>query len=530
MANLALFNTRPAAASVPRPPVADTRNEAGGLAYALSPEAALAQYAVTGCFGHTFYADADQQLDRVLALAGQVSPRFVAQTAVYAREHGAMKDVPALLVAALTTLEPALARQVFHRVVDNGRMVRNFVQIIRSGVVGRRSLGSLPKRLVCEWLERRTDRQLFEASVGQQPSLADIVKMVHPRPATPAREALYAWLIGRTHDAAQLPEIVREFEAFKADPTRAANVPDVPFQMLTALPLGPEGWTAIARRAPWTMTRMNLNTFARHEVFTQPGLTRRIAERLADAELVRKARAFPYQLLAAAKNAGPGVPEPVPAALETAMEHATANVPRFPGSVVVCPDVSGSMHSPVTGHRPGATSKVRCLDVAALMAATVLRRNPDATVLPFKEDVVDGLRLNPRDTITTNADKLAALPPGGTNCSAPLRRLNERDVRADLVILFSDNESWMDSPLHGRTAGSSATETMREWTRFRHRNPAARLVCVDLQPYATTQASERADILNVGGFADSVFELIARFANGELEAGHWVTQIAAIEI
>ena len=126
------------------------------------------------------------------------------------------------------------------------------------------------------------------------------------------------------------------------------------------------------------------------------------------------------------------------------------------------------------------------------MAATVLRRNPDATVLPFKEDVVDGLRLNPRDTITTNAERLAALPPGGTNCSAPLRRLNERHVRADLVILFSDNESWMDSPQHGRTAGSSATETMREWTRFRHRNPAARLVCVDLQPYATTQASERA--------------------------------------
>ena len=182
------------------------------------------------------------------------------------------------------------------------------------------------------------------------------------------------------------------------------------------------------------------------------------------------------------------------------MEHATANVPRFPGSVVVCPDVSGSMHSPVTGHRPGATSKVRCLDVAALMAATVLRRNPDATVLPFKEDVVDGLRLNPRDTITTNADKLAALPPGGTNCSAPLRRLNERRAKADLVIMFSDNESWMDSPNHGRTAGSSATATMQEWTRFRHRNPAARLVCVDLQPYPTTQASERTDILNVGGF------------------------------
>ena len=54
---------------------------------------------------------------------------------------------------------------------------------------------------------------------------------------------------------------------------------------------------------------------------------------------------------------------------------------------------------------------------------------------------------------------------------------------------------------------------------FRQRNPKARLVCLDIQPNRTTQAAEREDILNIGGFSDQVFEVISAFASGELEGG-----------
>jgi len=93
MANKNLFKTIVGMLS----PKADIVNEAGGLAYKLSPKQALAQYAATGCFNHTFYADAGEQLDKVLALANEVEPEFVAKTAVFAREKGHMKDMPALL-------------------------------------------------------------------------------------------------------------------------------------------------------------------------------------------------------------------------------------------------------------------------------------------------------------------------------------------------------------------------------------------------------------------------------------------------
>lgn len=79
----------------------DTHNEAGGIAYTLTPKQQLAQLAATGCLNNTFYADAQSQLDQVLKLAESLDAEFIAKTAVYARQKGFMKDMPALLLAVL---------------------------------------------------------------------------------------------------------------------------------------------------------------------------------------------------------------------------------------------------------------------------------------------------------------------------------------------------------------------------------------------------------------------------------------------
>lgn len=504
---------------------ADTVNEAGGKAYKLTAKQALAQYASTGCFNQTYYAGADEQLDKVIELAAGIDAEFVAKTAVYSREKGHMKDVPALLVAILSTKDKALFELVFPRVIDNGKMLRNFVQTMRSGVVGRKSLGSLPKRLVRDWFETRSPEQVFKQSVGQSPSFADILKMVHPKPTDAEREALFGYLIGREIRFENLPEIVREYEFYKAGD--ASKVPDVPFQMLTALPLGTAEWTEIARKAPWQMTRMNLNTFQRHGVFSDADIVKIVADRLRDRDAVKRSRVFPYQLLTAYNVAASNseIPREITEALQDAMEIATENVPAIDGKVFVLPDVSGSMGSPATGYRRGSTSAVRCIDIAGLVASAILRKNPTAEVLPFENSVVN-VTLNPRDSVMTNAQKLATIGGGGTNCSAPLYELNRKKAKGDLVIYVSDNESWIDS----NRGWNSGTETMKQWNEFKSRNRDAKLVCIDIQPYGHTQAHERADVLNVGGFSDQVFSLVSDFANGDLSADHWVGVIDKVEI
>jgi 60 kDa SS-A/Ro ribonucleoprotein len=540
MANKTLFQTVKGLFTPP----ANTVNEAGGTAYKLSPKHALAQYAATGCFSQTFYADAGEQLDKVLELTRELDAEFIAKLAIYAREKGFMKDMPALLVAVLSSKDGALLEKIFPRVIDNGKMLRNFVQIMRSGVVGRKSLGSLPKRLVREWFESRPAEAIFKQSVGQSPSFADILKMVHAKPQDAEKEALYGYLIGREVDADKLPEIVKAFEKFKSGDS--LEVPNVPFQMLTALPLSTHDWTEIARNAGWQTTRMNLNTFQRHGVFggndfnvlkkafevlgfknDDNGIVNIIANRLRDRESIRKAKVFPYQLLSAysAASNNAGIPPQITEALQDALEIATENVPEIKGKIYVLPDVSGSMSSSVTGYRKGATSAVRCIDVAGLVTSAILRQNPLAEILPFENDVVN-IPLNPRDSVMTNAQKLASIGGGGTNCSAPLRQLNKAKAQGDLVIYVSDNESWMDT----NRSWNSGTETMKQWNEFKSRNKNAKLVCIDIQPYAHTQAQERADILNVGGFSDQVFTLISEFAGGIMNAEHWVGVIESVEV
>ncbi|MCB1833831.1 MAG: RNA-binding protein, partial [Geminicoccaceae bacterium] len=60
-------------------------------------------------------------------------------------------------------------------------------------------------------------RDLMQTATGSDPSLADIVRMVHPAPQTAERRAFYGWLLGKPYDVAALPAEIAAFEAWKRD-------------------------------------------------------------------------------------------------------------------------------------------------------------------------------------------------------------------------------------------------------------------------------------------------------------------------
>ena len=138
-------------------------------------------------------------------------------------------------------------------------------------------------------------------------------------------------------------------------------------------------------------------------------LVQTIAARLRDPEAIRHAKAFPYQLLAAYTTAEDMLPHGDLRGITGRDGNCDRQCPRLCRGVYVCLDVSGSMATPVTGYRHGATSAVRCVDVAALVTAAVLRGNPSAVVLPFERMALE-ISVNPRDSVMTNAEKLASLP------------------------------------------------------------------------------------------------------------------------
>lgn len=503
MSNKKLFTSNPGNVKD-----ANTVNEAGGKAYALSDKAALAQYALTGTFHGTFYATDQEQLKKVLELANKCDVEFVAKLAVYARQEGLMKDTPAVLTAVVASKSAELLKKIFPLTINDPKMLRNFVQVMRSGVVGRKSLGSAPKKLIQNYLTKLSDEQLFKADVGNNPTLQDIIKMVHPKAENVGRNALYGYLLDKNYDGEALLPLALSFEAFKKN--MESDMPNVPFQMLTALPLTDGHWKTLAKRATWNQIRMNLNSFARHGVFTDKEALSVLVNKLQNEDEVQRARAFPYQLFSTFINLDDTVPMALKVAVQSAGEIAIRNVPTIEGEVVVALDVSGSMKNAVTGNRGTATSKMRCIDVASMFAAAIVRKNPLAKVIPF-DTAIKKVDLNPLDSVMTNAQKLAASGAnGGTDCSVVLEHLNAQNIKADLVAYVSDNQSWIQST----KTYAGETAMMREWSKFHDRNRGAKLLNIDITPVAHTQVYDTESTLNVGGFSDQVFEVAANFARG----------------
>jgi 60 kDa SS-A/Ro ribonucleoprotein len=524
---------------------ADSYNEAGGQAYKFSPKHALAQIAATGCFNGTFYTNAEDQLKEMLRLIDQIDDNvFLAKLAVYARQRAYMKDMPAALLVVLSKRDVELTHQIFGRVVNNGRMLRTTFQMIRSGRFGRTSLSSSLQRAFQNWLNEASVEKLLSASIGNDPSLRDVMRMARPKPRDNARRALYGWLTDRDIEkwapavASDLPVQVQTLTAYRqaeAAETQALLVGgmSVRWDMLADAAKEPLVWRAIARKMGSQALRMNLNTLLRHDVFSNDLAGRKmvdyVAGRIADADEVRRSRQFPYQYLTAYLNASDEVPQKIKTALHTAAEIACGNVPELPGPVVIGLDTSGSMSMSATGYRGrGATSKMRCVDVAALFAAAVLRRNPDSVVIPFDTRAYQA-KFDPGDSILSLSKRLARFGGGGTNCSLPLCEANTRYRKRKFAgcVLVSDNESWVGASRRG------STQVMSQWQTFVEIQKQMgvehpKLVCIDIQPYGSTQAPERDDILNIGGFSDTVFNTVTSFLNND--AGRFVAEIEKIEL
>jgi 60 kDa SS-A/Ro ribonucleoprotein len=170
------------------------------------------------------------------------------------------------------------------------------------------------------------------------------------------------------------------------------------------------------------------------------------------------------------------------------------------------------MGQSITGYggRGSHRSVVQCKDVSALIASCFIRNNPDSMVMPF-DDRLHNVNLNPKDSVMTNA-KTLAINGGSTNCALGISYLLSRKIKKDVVIYISDNESWVQSAgYNGR-----GSEMAQKWAEYKKIvNKEAKLVLIDLVPNTTTQVMDSKDVLNIGGFSDTIFEVIEGFVNND---------------
>lgn len=513
----------PTGASVSTPSVkVNTRNESGGVAYAMTHEHALAQYATTGMLDGYIHVDGQTQLSRILELVEKCSNEYVAQVAVYAHEKGFMKDTAALLLAYLMKKDRGLFSAIFGRVVTNGRMLRTFVQIVRSGTFGSRSFGSNAKRQIQKWLNEASDKTIINASIGSDPSLKDIIKMVHPKAPDEKRNQLYRWVCDMDYQEDNLPEQLQLYLKLKRNPEAAEQLPDVPFQMYTSMGLTTEGWKHIANNATWTQTRMNLATFERHGVFGDREFTRRIAEKLTSERDIIRSKAMPFAIFSAFKKAE-DISVEIRRALNVAAEISLQNVPVLNGKTVVAIDRSGSMNS-----RINSRSTIRVMDVAAVLVAALKKKNPGLEIVLFNNSA-SMYEPEQGKSLLSISKELSEKATGGTDCGAAMSFIKRRYAdkgMPDNIIMISDNESWMST---SKTFWTS-TGTVKILKEIQEQNPNARMVNIDVTPGSSSQTIPKDCVLNIGGFNDSVFQIISMFFESKGNQDFLVNQIKSIQL
>jgi 60 kDa SS-A/Ro ribonucleoprotein len=127
----------------------------------------------------------------------------------------------------------------------------------------------------------------------------------------------------------------------------------------------------------------------------------------------------------------------------------------------------------------------------------------------------------------TNAQKLAACGGGGTSLSLGLEHILKKNLPADTIIFFSDNESWADRAMHLGYSNGTAVHML--FAQIVAKNPKAKMVCIDLQPNKTTQAKSQDNILNIGGFSDNVWTVLEAFTTSK-SANAWVDEINKVQL
>jgi 60 kDa SS-A/Ro ribonucleoprotein len=499
------------------------RNTSGGSGYSLEPHCVVTTLALTLC-PSTAQTTREEELSSPLVNAAQdVDSTFLARLAGYCRHRRNLREAPALLCAVLADREGDIFRAAAGQVLDDLQILRRFGYYAKSGLTGRISYGSRLKKFFQRWIDAAPESELFLGSGGRNPSVADLIRLSHPRPKNARRESFYAYLLGRNTRPELLPQVVREFEEFRADST--AHPPDLPVNLLLKTAPAQRELCEIAFRAGWRDTLQYLNAFARGGVFDYGDLSYTVAERLRDPEELRANAAGPEVLFAALGWADPQVPDHVQQALEAALDQVLCQI-QLPDDlkIAVALDVSGSMHCPCR-FRPGDLSNgaergsVKLLDLAALFAGGLLQNSLRGLLLGFDEKAWVRHFETTGSALLKEIVHTSGIGAGRSDCAAPLRLLNEKQEKRDLVVLISDNQSWAD------VAGNGGGALLEEWNRFRTRNPQARLICLDLQPEGSAPWPQRRDVLCLSARSERVFPVITEFAAGLITTEDQVREI-----
>ncbi|GAA2141464.1 TROVE domain-containing protein [Actinomadura napierensis] len=463
---MAKFNVRGARAAASSPVASERiptgRTHEGAPGHARDAKSELFLLAVSNMVGEdSFYEKSGDRDDRFRALVHKVAVEDVEWLAAFLpwlRAEAGMRSAP--VVAALEAVRARLGaglhggnRQlvasVLRRADEPGEALAYWMSAYGRAIPKpvKRGVGDAVLRLGTEF------NYVKWGSEGKGIGFADILNITHPgdrkgsaqagRFQGPWQHDLFGYAVKRPYrpDApipASLETLTRR-DALLSMPVgerrRVLEDPEtlrragITWEALAGWLQGPmdaAAWTAIIPSMGVFALVRNLRNFDQAGVPDE--VARRVAERIADPEVIRRSKMFPFRFLAA-YNAAPSLRWAWP--LEQALNHSLANVPALGGRTLVLVDRSGSMFG-----RVSQRSGLDRADAAAVFGTALALRAGAADLVEF------GTGHRPVE-VRRGESLLAVLQRfhsmGGTN-TAEAVRANYRGH--DRVVIVTDEQAW----------------------------------------------------------------------------------------
>jgi 60 kDa SS-A/Ro ribonucleoprotein len=518
------------AVKIPKP---DTKNRQGHAAYSQDKWLRLLTMLNTLKLENQFYRSETETMRELKGLVDECAKEdayFVAQSIVYSRCVGeGMRSINHL---AASYLAPHCAGQEWakrfyslwnKRTQSGGTLFRpdDMAEIVAcfSALNGTKVTNAMKKGFA-DALENLDAYALLK----YKSSLVDVINLVHPNPSAssavaevngekvPVLSAIMkglsvsadTWEVAQS-DAGQ--EVAKAVKEGKIDKSEAETI----LKEAKA-----ENWDALLTDGKLGILAALRNIRNVLKTVNKGDTVTKLTALLSSPDAIRKGKIMPYQIDLAHEvtisEFSDSNARAIAQALLKGYEAAVPNLSEMlPGKTLVMVDFSGSMGTPMTdGARSGKRYTSRCMDKAALIAATIAKAT-NGDVIRFGSSA-EYVKWNANSDVFSIASAMKR-DMGGTNLSAAWAVAQMSGRQYDRVFILSDNEC-------NRGNSYKAYETYTKACGSPY------VYSVDLAAYGTTQlAGDKVRFYY--GYGYSMFDDIAK---SEFNPNYHLEKVRKIKI
>lgn len=517
-----------------------TRTYEGGVAYKLPFKEQLAEFFSLGLLNGNFYQTQEAVFRNAKSLfekALQECPEFATKAAIYGNNVNSLKLVPTIWLVYLSTLEDkTLFKKAFSRIIQNPKMLHDFVEISRKGGI-RQGLGRGVKKVVNDWLVEHLNEYQVSRNKGK---LADVIKVSRPKVNDEELQNFMRYLSRDEitfNRAKALKDVIKfmkkgvlnetvlnlieknrlQLEELKHSIEKLSNqdqkkLYEVMYQGLNYAALilnlvALERVYAVRTKDVRKSVRLNgkymwFNQTQVLETDIPQHIIDMIVARIEDIEMYRKSNMLPFALLNAEKMVvTPEFKQAISNILRQAAQEAFVIDPSV--KLMVGVDTSASM----SGTSVTDTGSLNAIDVATIFGAMLKKSHADTRVYAIATNIRE-VDVRKQDDVFTMARKIASTDVGhGTY----FEQLMSKYQGEKYIILITDSEQ--------------ADNLERKWLRANKPN-GAKLIVWQLVPQGI-KISNHPSVVYVSGYSDRILGLVKNIIEGK---GGQVDEIEKISL